>query len=201
MCKRALNVLVKADNKDRLEKHGDPECLPTSSLASLLTTEGLQHSPTPPISPKGSSSFLQALAKITLKLKELFSGILGLKKRLRDAGDDSPEDIIEKCKKIFNCSEVEHQPGSSFHFDGYHSELYHLADAKQYIPLYLFTLANITIIQREEDTLPMKKIQDCGHGKIMVLDISNPRFRKEVDLMELQWQDAAPHFVDFMSSL
>ncbi|SJL15337.1 uncharacterized protein ARMOST_18830 [Armillaria ostoyae] len=187
--KRAMNTLVKADNKDRLDKHAEPGHSAASSLASLLTTEGSQHTPTLPTSPKNSlTTFLQALAKITPKSKELFSGFLGLKnKQPRDAVDDSPEDITEKHKKIFNCSEeVERQPGSSFQFKGYHAELYRLADAKQYIPLHLFTLANIAIIHREGDTLPTKKIQDRGHA---------------LDLTELQWRDASPCYVDFLSSL
>ncbi len=202
--KRARNTLVKADNKDRLDKHAELGRSPASSLASLLTTEGSQHTPTPPTSPKNSSTkFLQALAKITPKSRELISGFLGLKnKRPRDAADDSPEDVAEKRKKIFDCSEeVERQPGSSFHFEGYHAELYRLADARQYIPLHLFTLANIAIIHREGDTLPSKKIQDRGHGKVTVLDVSNARFGKETDLTELQWRDAAPRYVDFLSSL
>ncbi len=188
--KRARNTLVKADNQDRLDKHAETGRSPASSLASLLTTEGSQHTPTPPTSPKNSSTkFLQALAKITPKSKELISGFLGLKNKWpRDAVDNSPGDVTKKRKKIFNCSEeVKRQPGSSFQFEGYHAELYCLADAKQYIPLHLFTLANIAIIHREGDTLPMKKIQDRGQGKVTVLDVSNARFGKETDLMELQW--------------
>ncbi len=201
--KRALNTLVDAANKEQLDKHGQQGRSPASSLASLVTTEGSEHG-TPPGSPKSGSpsSILQALAKITPRSRGIFSGILGLKKRPRDAVDDSPKDVLEKRKKFFSCDEeVEQQPGSSFHFEGFHAELYRLADAKQYIPIHLFTLANLTIIQREGDTLPMKKIQDRGSGKTTVLDVSNTRFGKEENLTELQWRDASPRYVDFLLSL
>ncbi|KAK0421778.1 hypothetical protein EV421DRAFT_1915327 [Armillaria borealis] len=194
LCKRAMNTLVKADNKDRLDKHAEPGCSAASSLASLLTTEGSQHTSTLPTSPQ---KFFDHISAGSGQDHSEVEGAL-----LRIPVDNSPEDVTKKCKKIFNCSEkVERQPGSSFQFEGYHAELYCLADTKQYIPLHLFTLTNIAIIHQEGDTLPMKKIQDRGHGKVMVLDVSNARFGKETDLMELQWQDASPRYVNFLSSL
>ncbi len=195
--KRAINVLVNADNQERLEKHAAQSA--ASSLASLLTTEGSQHGSPPPKSP---SSLLQAFAKITPKSKELFSGLLGLGKRPREVADDLPQEVVEKRKRYFNCDEeVERQPGSSVQFEGFHSELYRLADAKQYIPLHLFTLANLMIIQREGDTLPTKKIQYRGGTKVTVLNVSIARFGKEQDLSELQWHDATPRYVEFLISL
>ncbi|KAK0229905.1 hypothetical protein EDD85DRAFT_793794 [Armillaria nabsnona] len=103
--KRAWNTLVKANNKDRLDKHAELRCSSASSLASLLTTEGSQDTPTLPTSLKNSlTKFLQALAKITPKLRKLISGFLGLKnKRPRNAADNSPEEVMEKHKKIFDC--------------------------------------------------------------------------------------------------
>ncbi|SJL01329.1 uncharacterized protein ARMOST_04649 [Armillaria ostoyae] len=201
--KRAMNTLVKSNNKNRLDKHAEPGCSAASYLVSLLTTEGLQYISTLSTFLKHSSTmFLQALAKITLKSKELL-GFLRLKNKwLRDAVDNSPEDITKKHKKIFNCSkEVESQPSSFFQFEGYYAELYCLANAKWYIPLHLFTLTNIAIVYQEGDTLSMKKIQNHGHGKVMVLNISKARFEKETNLMELQWQDTSPCYVNFLSSL
>ncbi|SJL01304.1 uncharacterized protein ARMOST_04624 [Armillaria ostoyae] len=139
---------------------------------------------------------------ITLKSKKLFSGLLGLGKRPWEVADDSPQEVVEKQKRYFNYDdEVECQPGSLVQFEGFHSELYRLADDKQYILLHLFTLANLIIIQRKGNTLPTKKIQYCDGTKVMMLDISMARFGKEQDLLELQWCDTTPYYIDFLISL
>ena len=190
--KVALNKEKSARNIDRGLKRvyhqADPTTYPddASDVSSLITVSS-EGSSAPPRFPFRSPS-----------PKSFFASIFS--KRDRDLEMDNSPEAKEKRRRRDTTKEVPMTPGVPTAI-GFHSYHFELCKYEIYIPLSLFTNANLRIINRDSSSLTLKKInpKTAGSKPPQVLDTAHfeKRYGREEELSHQAWIEAARNYVRF----
>lgn len=156
----------------------------------------------PPLVPPVSSKSA-ALAMLLAKLSPgLIKDIFGSRKQGIPDEETHEEAKEHRKKKYLWKGEMVRQPGDSQYLNRFHLVLVKAADdGNAYLPLHLFTLENLIRIQSIGFSLPMVKVYLPNGNSVWILDIDHTIFSKEADMMEVQYHDAFPHYIEFMKKL
>ncbi|KAK0217456.1 hypothetical protein EDD85DRAFT_961863 [Armillaria nabsnona] len=200
--KRVKNKKIAAKNEEkvlRFKAHKaalSPSNSPISSLESLITTENGHAPAAPPTPPSHMASILAKLSPNSLK-------DLILNRKCPNPDSEMHEEAEARRKKKYSRQgELTRQPGDSHHLNKFHLVLVKATDTgNSYLPLHLFTSNNLKIIQSRGFSLPDKKIYLPSGSSVRILNVDNSIFGMESDMTEVQWQDAFPHYIEFMRKL
>ncbi|KAF8725211.1 hypothetical protein AX14_008258 [Amanita brunnescens Koide BX004] len=137
-------------------------------------------------------------------LRALASKLLKRKKDADESDDDTDSAITKAKKQMTNRkAEVVIKAGESF-MPGFNDLHYALSYNNCYIPLSLFTNANLAVINREALTLPKTSINPHATKgkKSYLLDIEKfeSKYGSEAKLTQLEWVEGASNFVGFLES-
>ncbi|PBK86466.1 hypothetical protein ARMGADRAFT_1086637 [Armillaria gallica] len=200
--KRVKNKKIEANNEEKMLRFDAHQADPTgqhsaiSSLESVITMEG-GHAP-PPVPPK-SAALAMLLAKLSPgSIKDIFGS------QKQGIPDEETHESAEehRKKKYLQKGEMVRQPGDSRHLNKFHPVLVKAANnSNAYLPLHLFTLENLIHIQSISFSLPMVKVYLPNGNSVQILDVNHMIFSKEADMMEVQYCDAFPCYIEFMRKL
>jgi hypothetical protein len=194
-----LNSQINARNNDReiqrfLHRNEPDTHADDASDNSSFITISEPDSITPPPSP--SKTLLQRFSPIS---KALFNKLFQKRTRDIDPNDDPSEPVPKKQHRDISL-ETKIIPGSAIIY-GFHQLHYDLDKYKLYLPLSLFTNANLRIILREANSLTLKKINPPNPKSKppFVLDIEafERKYGREESLSHPAWLEAARNFVRF----
>jgi hypothetical protein len=204
------NHQIRSRNEDRAigcaYRQGDPtRSIPGerySSDESLITVSNEEMPPEPPSTSQQARDLIYAMSP-----KSAASWIKKFLPKHARSITDSDEDlnIIERAKR-HNASrreELKTQPGSN-RVPGFSNLLYALYISDVYMPLTLFTTENLKVLNREGNTLTLKKMNVAGaqskQAKVLDTDEFEKKFGYEKDLSQPLWHEATGNFMRFLSN-